>query len=119
MIFDERSMYPVSSNNKELHEHFRKVAGEILGFENIIEMRPQMGGEDFAFFSESIPGLFFFLGMKETEGEVHSGHSAYFRVNEDVFPYGAALHASLATTYLLQNPNKHTSPPEVSYRDEL
>ncbi|XP_052488531.1 IAA-amino acid hydrolase ILR1-like 4 isoform X3 [Gossypium raimondii] len=112
VIFDERSMYPVNSNNKELHEHFRKVAGEILGFENIIEMQPQMGGEDFAFFSESIPGLFFFLGMKETEGAVHSGHSPYFRVNEDVFPYGAALHASLATTYLLQNPTKHTSPPE-------
>ncbi|KAK6236427.1 hypothetical protein QUC31_020202 [Theobroma cacao] len=120
VIFDEKSSYPVSLNNKELHEYFRKVAGDMLGLENIVEMQPIMGGEDFAFFSEAIPGLFFFLGMKnETQGQFHSGHSPYYRVNEDVLPYGAVLHASLATRYLLENLPKHTSPPKGSYHDEL
>ncbi|XVF34968.1 hypothetical protein REPUB_Repub18cG0103900 [Reevesia pubescens] len=120
VIFDEKSIYPVSLNNKELHEHFRKVAGEMLGLQNVIEMQPRMGGEDFAFFSEAIPGLFFFLGFQnETQGTLPSAHSPYFRVNEDIFPYGAALHASLATRYLLENPPKHTSSPEGSYHDEL
>ncbi|XP_022732688.1 IAA-amino acid hydrolase ILR1-like 4 [Durio zibethinus] len=120
VIFDEKSSYPVCVNNKELHEQFRKVAGETLGLQNVIEAEARMGAEDFAFFSEAIPGLFFFLGMKnETQGPLQSGHSPYFRVNEDIFPYGAALHASLATTYLLENPPKRSSPPEGSYHDEL
>ncbi|KAH1067631.1 hypothetical protein J1N35_032618 [Gossypium stocksii] len=120
VIFHESSSYPVCFNNKELHEHFRKVAGEMLGVQNVVEAVANMGGEDFAFFSEVIPGLFFFLGMKnETQGRLQSGHSPYYTVNEDVFPYGAALHASLATTYLSENPTKHTSPPEGSFHDEL
>ncbi|TYG66843.1 hypothetical protein E1A91_D05G031000v1 [Gossypium mustelinum] len=120
VIFHENSSYPVCFNNKELHEHFRKVAGEMLGVQNVVEAVANMGGEDFAFFSEVIPGLFFFLGMKnETQGPLQSGHSPYYTVNEDVFPYGAALHASLATTYLSESPPKHTSPPEGSFHDEL
>ncbi|XVF49059.1 hypothetical protein PTKIN_Ptkin03bG0238500 [Pterospermum kingtungense] len=120
VIFDEMSTYPANSNNKELHEHFIKIAGDMLGSQNVKEMPPLMGAEDFAFFAEKIPGLFFFLGFNnETEGPIHAGHSPHYRVNEDIFPYGAALHALLATTYLLENPTKHTSPPEESYHDEL
>ncbi|KAK8581792.1 hypothetical protein V6N13_144794 [Hibiscus sabdariffa] len=120
VTFHEKSTYPVLFNNNELHEQFRQVAGEMLGIQNVVEAELEMGGEDFAFFSEAIPGLFFFLGMKnETQGQPQSGHSPYYRVNEDVFPYGAALHASLATSYLLENPPKDTSPPEVSPHDEL
>ncbi|OMO67356.1 Peptidase M20 [Corchorus capsularis] len=114
------SCYPATVNNKELHEHFRKVSGEMLGLKNVIQAQPMMGAEDFAFFSDAIPGLFFFLGMNdETQGKFPSGHSPYYRVNEDVLPYGAALHASLATRYLLDHPPTHTSPPEVHYHDEL
>ncbi|KAL4278671.1 hypothetical protein GQ457_03G046580 [Hibiscus cannabinus] len=120
VTFNEKSTYPVLFNNKELHEQFRQVAGEMLGIQNVVQAELEMGGEDFAFFSEAIPGLFFFLGMKnETQGQLQSGHSPYYRVNEDAFPYGAALHASLATSYLSENPPKDTSPPEGSSHDEL
>ncbi|OMO91584.1 Peptidase M20 [Corchorus olitorius] len=120
IIFDEKSCYPATVNNKELHEHFRKVAGEMLGLENVIQVQPMMGAEDFAFFSEAIAGHFFFLGMTdETQGKFPSGHSPYYRVNEDVLPYGAALHAALATRYLLDHPPTYTSNPEVHYHDEL
>ncbi|KAI3934852.1 hypothetical protein MKW92_020947, partial [Papaver armeniacum] len=50
-----------------------------------------------------IPGYFFFLGMKnESLTKFETAHSPYFTINEDVLPYGAALHASLATRYLLE-----------------
>lgn len=79
----------------------------MLGSHKIIEMQPLMGSEDFSFFSEMIPGYFYFVGMKnETRGKLESGHSSYFTVNEDAFPYGAALHASLATRYLLEFESK-------------
>lgn len=74
----------------------------MLGTKNILDMQPIMGTEDFAFYGEVIPGFFFFVGMKnETLGMFESGHSPYYIVNEDVLPYGAALHASIATRYLL------------------
>ncbi|XP_043706161.1 IAA-amino acid hydrolase ILR1-like 4 [Telopea speciosissima] len=100
---DKKPFYPVTVNSEDLHEHFQKVAGDMLGVHNLEVRPPVMGAEDFAFFSEVIPGYYFFLGMKnETKGFLANNHSPYFTVNEDAFPYGAALHASLATSYLLE-----------------
>ncbi|KAK9266632.1 hypothetical protein L1049_021743 [Liquidambar formosana] len=116
---NDRPFYPVTVNNKDLHKHFQNVVGDMLGAHNIIEMQPLMGGEDFSFFAEEIPGYFFYLGMNdETLGQLESGHSPNFKVNEDALPYGAALHASLATRYLLENQPKSTLPTG-SVHDEL
>jgi IAA-amino acid hydrolase len=121
VVFDsiDKPFYPVTVNDKDLHEHFRKVSGDMLGAKNVLEMQMLMGAEDFSFYAEVIPGYFFFLGMKnETQGRFESGHSPYFRVNEDVLPYGAALHASLATRYLLEKQAKPNLPKGSSH-DEL
>ncbi|KAH8514467.1 hypothetical protein H0E87_007334, partial [Populus deltoides] len=45
-------------------------------------------------------------------------HSPYFEINEDVLPYGAALHASLAARYLLEFQPEVTLPEENDH-DEL
>ncbi|KAL9443697.1 hypothetical protein AB3S75_016966 [Citrus x aurantiifolia] len=119
VTFDDKSFYPVTVNNKNLHEHFQKVAADMLGIQNIKENRPLMGTEDFSFFAEAIPGYFYYLGMNdETKGKFEAGHSPYFRVNEDALAYGAALHASLATRYLLENQPK-TTLVSGSLHDEL
>ncbi|CAN4094455.1 unnamed protein product [Withania somnifera] len=99
-----RPFYPVTVNNKALHEHFLNVAGQMPGIYKIIKGKPTMGTEDFSFFAEAIPGYFYLLGMvDETKGRSESGHSPFYRVNEAALPYGVALHASLATTYLLEH----------------
>lgn len=106
----EKPFYPATVNDKDLHDFFRKVAGDLLGPRNIFEKQPLMGAEDFSFYQEVIPGYYFFLGMKnDSHGQFKPGHSPDFRVNEDVLPYGAAFHASLATRYLLENQPKSTS----------
>ena len=100
---DKRPFYPATINDGKLHEHFRQVAGDMLGENNVNEVKPMTGAEDFSFYQEVIPGYFFFLGMADASlGRLESLHSPNFRVNEDVLPYGAALHASLATSYLLK-----------------
>ncbi|KAL1825420.1 hypothetical protein ACET3Z_012198 [Daucus carota] len=105
-----KNFYPVTVNNEDLHEHFQTVVKDMLGAENLKEMQPLMGAEDFSFFAEAIPGYFYFVGMhNETQGKPESGHSPYYTVNEDALPYGAALHASLATRYLLENQPKSIS----------
>lgn len=117
---NDRPFYPMTVNDQKLHDHFLKVAGDMLGKENVKEMQPVMGAEDFAFFAEAIPGYFFYLGMKdETKGQFEGGHSPHFRVNEDVLPLGAAIHASLAVRYLLENQPASTLKPKRSFHDEL
>ncbi|KAK4343392.1 hypothetical protein RND71_036486 [Anisodus tanguticus] len=114
-----RPFYPVTVNNKALHEHFQNVAGQMLGIDKIIENKPTMDAEDFSFFAEAFPGYFYLLGMvDETKGVFVLGHSPFYRVNEDALPYGVALHASLVTTYLLEHQLK-SATRDQSVHDEL
>lgn len=118
-IEKERPFFPVTVNNKYLHEHFKKVAGDILGENNIKEMQPLMGSEDFSFFAEQIPAYYCFIGMRnESLHPFQPSHSPSFTINEDVLPIGAVLQASLATRYLLElHPNSPSSTGTV--HDEL
>ncbi|KAJ1420266.1 Peptidase M20 [Sesbania bispinosa] len=95
--------YPPTINNGALHELFCNVAVNLLGINKChFDKQPSMGAEDFAFYQEVIPGYFFTLGMQNSSDErAQSLHSPYLQINEDGLPYGAVLHASLATSYLL------------------
>lgn len=98
---NEKPFYPPAINHESLHESFQKIAGEMLGAHKVKDLKPTMGTEDFAFYQEKIPGYYFYLGMaNETVAKLDSTHSPNFQVNEDILPYGAAFHASLAATYL-------------------
>ncbi|KAG6669215.1 IAA-amino acid hydrolase ILR1-like 4 [Carya illinoinensis] len=116
---EEKNFFPPTVNNKGLHEYFLDVAGDMLGTHRVKDLKPLMGSEDFAFYQEVIPGYFFLLGMENgTRGRLESSHSPYFRINEDAFPYGAALHASLAARYLLEF-QQEVSVSDRNYHDEL
>ncbi|KAK7402275.1 hypothetical protein VNO78_14408 [Psophocarpus tetragonolobus] len=110
---EEKGFFPPTVNNGDLHEFFKSVGGSLVG---VNDMQPLMGSEDFAFYQEVFPGYFFLLGMEDASIErLKSPHSPYFKINEDALPYGAALHASLATTYLL----KLNQQVEAKHPDEL
>ncbi|XP_052181438.1 IAA-amino acid hydrolase ILR1-like 4 isoform X1 [Diospyros lotus] len=110
---------PPTINDKGLHGHFQSVAANLFGSDNVKDMQPVMGSEDFSFYQEMIPGYFFFLGTKdETSGKPASVHSPYFKINEDALPYGAALDASLAAGYLLELQTRST-PSSRKHHDEL
>lgn len=113
--------YPPTVNDKDLHEFFLDVAADMLGANNVLEVKPVMGTEDFAFLADVIPGYFFWVGMqKETEGPLGMAHSPYYELNEDALPYGAALHAALATRYLFKLQSGSKSPQRnISMHDEL
>ncbi|KAL2931874.1 IAA-amino acid hydrolase ILR1-like 1 [Bienertia sinuspersici] len=118
-FFDGENFYPPTINDEKLHELFSKTARNMLGSRNVKESKPLTGSEDFAFYQEVIPGYMFFVGLKnETRGRTGSEHNPMFMVNEDVLPYGASLHASLAMQYLLE---KEVENPEQvrTLHDEL
>lgn len=95
--------YPPTVNDEALWEFAREVAGELIGADNVLEIPPVMGGEDFSFYTQRVPGMFAFLAV----GDEHSGaaypvHHPKFTLNEDALPVGSALHAAFALRSLAE-----------------
>ncbi len=89
--------YPPTTNDEHCWAVAQEVAGEMLGAEAVLESPPIMGGEDFAFYVQRIPGVFVGLGIRsEEEGSTFSVHHPRFKVDESALPIGAALHVAYA-----------------------
>ena len=86
---------PPTINDKEMAEFVRRVAKDI-GL-NVGEVRKTLGGEDFAFYLQKVPGAFIALGIRnEKKGIVYPHHHPKFDVDEDVLHLGTALEVALA-----------------------
>jgi IAA-amino acid hydrolase len=89
--------YPPVVNDEACWHSARDMAGEMLGAAAVRELPPVMGGEDFAFFTQRVPGVFVVLGVQQDgDGPVYGVHHPLFTANEKALPVGAALHASYA-----------------------
>jgi len=90
--------YPAVVNDEKVSEKFIHHAKSILGDENVTDPgKPIMAGEDFAFYQQHFPGVFFFLGCGSKEsGSVWSWHHPKYNIDEKCFLTGAPLMASLA-----------------------
>jgi amidohydrolase len=89
--------YPPVLNDEHCWDSARTMAEEMLGKLAVLELPPVMGGEDFAFFTQRVPGCFVVLGVKhDGDAPVYGVHHPLFSVNERALPVGAALHASYA-----------------------
>ncbi|KAM1407597.1 hypothetical protein ACFX2F_002154 [Malus domestica] len=98
---EEYPPLPAVVNDESLHMQAQRVGKLLLGPENVKLCKKVMAGEDFAFYQQFIPGIMLSIGIGNEEvGSVHSPHSPYFFLDEDVLPIGAALHAALAEGYL-------------------
>ncbi len=82
---------PAVINEPAAAELARQAAQEIVDPDRVISQgRPSLGGEDFAFYLNRIPGcLIRFGGRKESE-ETGLAHSSRFDFDEDVLKLGAA-----------------------------
>ncbi len=93
--------YPSTRNDPALVPVLADTVEALLGSGRLKEVPPSMGGEDFAFYAERIPGLIARLGVRnEARGLVHPLHHPRFDLDEDALPLGAAVLAQLATRWL-------------------
>ncbi len=93
--FDMIFGYPPVVNDAELAESIAAYARE-QGFA-VERPAPTMGGEDFAYFAQRVPGVMVRLGIyNEAVGSVHSAHSAQFRLDEGAIPTGIATLVAFA-----------------------
>ena len=89
--------YPPTINDAECWNLGKTAAIEILGDAQVAEMGPIMGGEDFAYYTQEIPGCFSFLGVGNAEiNAVYDVHHPMFKVDEEALPLGVAIHVNSA-----------------------
>src|SRR5690606_30507983 len=75
--------YPTVVNHPFETELVTELAGEVVGPENLVDMAPMMGGEDFAYYLQKVPGTFFFVGGRNEELKaVYPHHHPRFDVDE-------------------------------------
>jgi amidohydrolase len=90
---------PPVSNDRAVVDLLRGVATELLGEESIKPVKPDMGGEDFGFFSNQVPGAMFHLGCL-IEGDERIHHNPRFDIDEQCLPIGVAILAEAAIRLL-------------------
>ena len=70
-------------NHPKETEFIKNLAIELAGEENVVVKPPDMGGEDFAYYVDAIPGSFFWVGGGNPEiGAVYPHHHPKFDVDE-------------------------------------
>lgn len=95
--------YPITFNHVELTSQMLPTLQRIALKENVIEVDAITGAEDFSFFQQKVPGLYFFLGGKplSLSPEKAAGHhTPDFILDESGFVLGVKTLSALALDYL-------------------
>ncbi|CAN5855167.1 M20 aminoacylase family protein [soil metagenome] len=90
--------YPVTRNDPALTARFFEIARAALPAASV-ELIPSasMGGEDFAYYAERVPGVFYFLGLKpQAAAAAPALHQPDFDFNDDALPLGIEMMCRLA-----------------------
>lgn len=93
--------YPFVYNDVETTDQAQTAAIEFLGKENVVDLEMRMTGEDFAYYSQEIPGTFYRLGTRESDVAPILGlHTPTFDVDEKCLETGSGLMAYIAIKQL-------------------
>lgn len=93
---------PCTYTDETVTKELLESAAEVVGKENIQEMPPMAGTEDFSYVAEEVPSTFLILGAGGPDQYPH--HNPRMVLDESVFYKGAAIHANCAMEWL----NKHS-----------
>ncbi len=94
---------PVTYNDPALTARMDATLRRVAGAKALPDMNPVTPSEDFSFFQEKVPGVFFFLGItpKGTlPSDVYANHSPRFFADEAALVTGVRALSNLAVDYL-------------------
>jgi amidohydrolase len=97
--------YPVTYNNPQLTEKMLPTLQAVNGKEGVHLIHAHTGAEDFSYFQEKVPGIFFFLGARpenKKSNEVAGHHTPDFYLDESKFQVGVKALSSLVVDYFGQ-----------------
>lgn len=90
------------ANDESLFELARRSAEDTVGAANVLTRDVAvMGGDDFAEFSNLIPGMYYFIGMGDPAlGTDVPNHNSKFRLHEGSLAIGMEMQMNLVMNYL-------------------
>jgi amidohydrolase len=92
---------PTTVNDDAMTAMVARVAAEIVGAKNVLTGARMLGGEDFSFYLERVPGCFAWVGCRNTlKGLDAPHHSPRFDIDEEAMLIGADLLERVAREYL-------------------
>jgi amidohydrolase len=94
--------YPVLICDDDMTGMLAESARKVLGKRGVVELtEPMMGGEDFAFFANAVPGSMMRLGVGNKKKDcLYPWHHPKFNIDEDALPIGAAVLTQAVLDYL-------------------
>ena len=105
--FEFHRNYPPTINHSAETEFARRLLGEVVGPDNVLEFEPTMGAEDFSYFLLERPGCYFLIGNGDgshREGGHGLGpcmlHNPSYDFNDELIPLGATVWVRLAESWL-------------------
>jgi amidohydrolase len=90
--------YPPVINEAASVDLVARVVAREMGAEHVKMIAPAMGGEDFAYYLQRVPGAFVMLGTGD--GRPYPHHNARFDIDEKVLPIGVRLMTAVALEML-------------------
>jgi len=88
---------PILRNHPKMSKLAREAAIRVVGEKNIKRVSPaSMGGEDFSYYMEEIPGCYIRMGSGFEDRMNYPAHSSKFDFNEDAMKYGTAWLCEMA-----------------------
>jgi len=92
--------YPTMRNDPGMTAYVQRVAAPLIGGRNVRTCKPMLGGEDFSYFLEKIPGAMFFLGIHDpAKGAPISNHDPRYNPDDRAIPLGMKLMAHLVAEF--------------------
>lgn len=100
-LVDIHKGYPFLVNDNALTEKSKLIAKNYLGAGNVEDLALRMTAEDFAYFSQTTPCVFYRLGVgSQSKGITKSVHHPEFQIDEEALKYGVGLMSELALEHL-------------------
>ena len=98
--------YPVTWNDQDLVTRMLPSLRRVAGTAVRTEIPPSTTSEDFSFYAQRIPSLFFFLGVTSPKTDVanwSANHSSHFNPDEDSLLVGVRALSGLAAAFLISH----------------
>ena len=93
--------YPALRNDEDAAAFARATAVALVGEDRVMDLPMWYASEDFAFYTEAVPGCFTILGVGNEAAGITSGlHTPTMTVDEDALRTGTAFLAALAARRL-------------------
>ncbi len=91
-----REGYPALVNDPSATEMVRLAAAQLFTAKDVITIPPHLWAEDFAYYTQRVPGCFWTLGVRPPQARTAAGlHTPQFNPDESAFLRGAQLLAAL------------------------